>query len=234
MQLEFRFTALLWPISGTKHTCTHACTYTDTVLQTQVFAKPANSRIIIFYPVLFQLFWVPALWQRFFWLQLQITVVLASLRAWNMRFSVDEQLLNVTFFPPHLVALILHKPNPLPRTILFISSWANKWVLQVITRRCESLYSHQWICSRVWEGEDMRKLEGSNMDFHVSVPGNWCLGHVLKAHHTGKYCDQWQIFSKSNLPSVTEPTLQRTRNTSVTSCDKSTYLQFPPHTQSLD
>lgn len=66
MQLEFRFTALLWPVSGTKHTCTHAYMHTDTVLQTQVLKKPANSRITVFCPFLFQLSWVYALWQRFF------------------------------------------------------------------------------------------------------------------------------------------------------------------------
>lgn len=94
------------------------------------------------------------------------------------------------------------------------------------------LLGHQWTCShieRARAGEAGRK----QLDFYVPVPISRCLEHLFKACHIGKYYDQWQIFSKSNFPSITELNLQRTRTTSVTSCDKSTYLQFPPCTQSL-
>lgn len=212
------------------HTHMHAYRYCAANSSVQETSKLQNHSFLSF--LISAVLGVCLMAKIFFWLQLQITLALALLGAWTMQCSVDEQLLNVTFFPPHLVALILHRPNPLPRAILFISSWANKWALQIITRRCKSFYSHQWICShieRARAGEAGRK----QLDFHMPVPISRCLEHVFRACHIGKYYDQRQIFSKSNFPSITELNLQRTRTTSVTLCAKSTYLQFPPRTQNL-
>lgn len=185
---------------------------------------------LVFYPFLFQLFWMCALWEIFFNYNYRLH--------WPLPHSgpeiCDAQLMSsywmLHFFPLHLVSFILQKPNPFPRAILFISSWAAKWALQVITSRSNSLYSHQRVCSHT-RGEELWKLEGSNLSFHVSVSSNRCLEHVFKVYHGGKYCDHWQIFSKSNFPSITEPTLQRTGIISVTSCDKSTYLPFLTHAE---
>lgn len=144
-----------------------------------VFKRPAHSRITVFCPFLFQLLCMCALWERFFYYNYRLHWPLSHLGPEICDAQLMSSYWMLHFFPLHLVAFILQKPNPFPRAILFISSWATKRVLQVITRRSDSLYRHQWIYSHT-RGKELGKLEGSNLNFHVSVSSNRCLEHVFK------------------------------------------------------